>query len=39
LRSIAEVAGRQAKLEEMSENQTIAIEMAIAEMQAATSAA
>jgi hypothetical protein len=39
LRSIAEVAGRQAKLEEMSENQTIAIEMAIAEMQAATTAA
>ena len=39
LRSIAEVAGRQAKLEEMSENQTIAIDMAIAEMQAKTNAA
>ena len=39
LRSIAEVAGRQAKLEEMAENQTIAIDMAIAEMQTATSAA
>ena|SRR5689334_8228999 len=36
LRSIAEVAGRQAQLEEMSENQAIAIDMAIAEMQAAT---
>lgn len=39
LRSIAEVAGRQAKLEDMSENQTIAIEMAIAEMRAAADAA
>jgi hypothetical protein len=39
LRSIAEIAGRQAKLEEISENQTIAIDMAIAEMQAATTAA
>jgi hypothetical protein len=39
LRSIAEVAGREAKLEEMSENQTIAIEMAIAEMQTAKPAA